>query len=75
MNDIYIVVIEDRHTDVQVEAFLDREKAIDFAINTVIEYVQCREDIKEEIVEGWEYFCTYSCEGDCVRVEKIEINE
>ena len=75
MNDIYIVVIEDRHCDVQVAAFLNRKDAIGFAKNEAAINCVNSEDIVEEKIEGWEYFCTYSCEGDCVRVEKIEVSE
>ena len=48
MNDIYIVVIEDRHCDVQVAAFINRENAIEFAKNKAAINCVDSEDIVEK---------------------------
>lgn len=71
---IYIVIIEDRHVDVEVEPFSTAELAIEYAKEA--RGANCRhpEDIEEgEITqdmrdEGWLYHSTYSSEGDSVRV-------
>ena len=68
--DVYVVILEDRHLDVDVELFTSRDKAIERAKVLVIEYNRHPEDIKDVIIDGWEYCCQYSCEGDFVRVIK-----
>lgn len=67
---LYVVVCEDRHTDVLVKVYSTPEKAIASAKEFVEESGDPK-DIEESNVEGWLYSCVYSCEGDCVRVEKV----
>jgi hypothetical protein len=70
--EIYNVIIEDRRNDVVVRSFLNRERAIEIAKETATSRNEGRglEYLKEDIIEGWEYYIEYSCEGDCVRVVK-----
>lgn len=67
---IYNVIIEDRHNDVKVRSFFNRERAIEIAKDTAISLNRDLEYLKEDIIEGWEFYIEYSCEGDCVRVIK-----
>lgn len=69
--EIYIVVVEDRHTDVEVHPFTDKEKAISKAKRVAKEYCRHEEDYKEHDYGkdvGWLFYAQYSCESDNVRV-------
>lgn len=78
---VYVVFIEDRHAEVDVELFHDREAALTRARAIVEEYVHDPEDITEmEITKHmadakWIYYCIYSCEGDDVRVLEKEFKD
>lgn len=73
---VYVVLIEDRHTDAEIVLFTDREKALAYARETAMDYARDPETpVEEEEIEGWELFLCYSCEGDCIRVEAVEVNE
>jgi hypothetical protein len=73
--DVFIVLIEDRHSDPSVEVFRDVTAAIDRAKAVVREYARYPEDIEEGLNgamerAGWLYYGKFSCENDSVRVEK-----
>jgi len=70
---IYLVIIEDRHTDVDVIPFLDEKMAVDYAKAAALAYCHDPEDFEEEDIEGWLYYARYSSEGDCVRVIESEV--
>lgn len=65
---VWIVLIEDRHADVEALPFSDKDKAIarayaevpDFSVTEPLTPVM-RED-------GWVLYLSYGNEGDCVRV-------
>jgi hypothetical protein len=66
---IYLAIIEDRHTDTDVYPFSTAEAAIAFAKREALD--GARGDvsrIEEEEIENWLYSATYSTEGDSVRV-------
>ena len=63
---VYIVVIEDRHTDVRVEAFATREAAVRRARAVQVAY-------GFDDPDGWPYYARLSNEGDCVRVQAVEV--
>lgn len=75
MDDIYIVILEDRHVDVQVFAYTVLGVAMNKAKEIITEY-----DFHEH--EGFEYKYTdtflfaapLSCEGDHLSVNKIPLN-
>jgi len=75
---IYLVINEDRHCDVGVYPYYDKEKAIERAKSIADD--GCRgyqEDIEIDNCEGdkdgWIINIIYSCEGDKVRVEESEL--
>lgn len=79
-NLIYVVMIEDRHVDVEVELFISKERAIERA-REIFNEEDRYSDGKDEklspsmIEDGWVYFAIYSCESDSVRVMERKLNE
>lgn len=74
MSEVYLVILEDRHTDVEVRVFADRQDAIDHAEQIVEDYDY--DDDKPALgnpPDGWLFHAVLSCEGDSVRVEKAEV--
>lgn len=75
---IYIVIIEDRHTDVDVIPYEDPDFAVEWAKREVRDRNSDPEDLDEElndemIHDGWLYYGCYSTEGDSIRVVKREL--
>ena len=74
---VYIVMIEDRHTDVEVEVYSDETRAIARGKELAQEYAGAgneEEYLTTEMVKsGWLYNATYSCEGDSVSVQRKEL--
>ena len=70
---IFIVIIEDRHIDVEVKAFLGPDKAIETARALAKEYCRHPEDYKENDIEGYLFNAVYSCEDDSISVQRIEL--
>ncbi len=73
--DVFIVLIEDRHSDPTVEVFQEAPAAIARAKAIVREYARYPEDVAEGLNEAmvrarWLYYGKYSCENDSVRVER-----
>ena len=77
---VYVAILEDRHCDVQVEVFSEKEDAVEWAEEAALLNAHHEEDIeKEELTagmrkEGWLYYAVYSCEGDSVRVVQKEVD-
>lgn len=65
---VYIAIVEDRHTDVEVYPFSIAEAAIYFARATAYQNARTPADVEETPIDGWLYHATYSVEGDSVRV-------
>ena len=65
---VYIVMIEDRHTDPQAYVFSTAERAIAYAKRAAEENATDPEDIEEQAVKDWLYYAVYSVEGDSVWV-------
>lgn len=79
-NLIYVVMIEDRHVDVEVELFVNKERAIERAkeiFNEEDRYSNGKEEkLSPTMVEdGWVYFAIYSCESDSIRVLERKLNK
>lgn len=81
VTDIYLVIIEDRHIDVEVLPFTSLEAAIETAKTEVRALARHEEDIEwgepmseAAIADGWCWRVAYSCEGDSVRVIRRELN-
>ena len=70
---VYVVVLEDRHIDIQVEVFKDRGEAIAEAKRQAKDGCRYGEDYKEHNYDGWEFHADFSCEGDCVFVKEVEL--
>lgn len=76
---VYVVILEDRHTDVDVQVYRDRDEAIRAA--GVLAEGNARDPsriVVEEITpamadDRWVYFATYSSEDDCVRAVEREL--
>lgn len=73
--EIYNVIIEDRHYNVEVLSFRNRDAAIEIAKDIAKERNTYPEDLKEEVIESYEYYVEYSCENDCVSVVKTILEE
>ena len=72
---IYIAIWKDRHTDTTAHPFSEKETAVSWAREQAKEYCRDNEDYKEEIIKGWEFYATYSCEGDCIYVVESELDK
>jgi hypothetical protein len=73
---VFIVILEDRHIDVKVEVFRTKKDAKVRAAEIVTEYDNYN-DRKDRSgwkkPDEWLFFRYLSCEGDCVRVEEMEL--
>lgn len=84
-NLIYVVMAEDRHVDVDIELFVNKERALKRAkeIFNESKYLDWEddEDIGENkldpdvIREGWIYSAIYSTEGDSVSVRERKLDK
>lgn len=75
--EIYIVIVEDRHTDVMTYPFKDKEKAISEAKRIAKKYCKYKEDYKEHDYgqdSGWLFYAEYSCESDSVHVVTSQLD-
>ena len=68
----WAMIIEDRHCDAEVEVSFDKEKAIRYARHLAKKYCKYEEDYCEHDTEGWDFHAVYSCEGDSIRVVKVD---
>lgn len=78
MTAIFIVITEDRHSDVEVTPFAHELDATDFAGREVALCARHPEMIQHElndamVNDGWLWYCRYSAEGDSVRVVRREL--
>ena len=70
---VYAVIFEDRHCDVDVELFHNAEKAIERAKEFA--HKNDRHDqYEEKAIEGYIFYATYSCEGDCATVLERDVS-
>lgn len=69
--DIYLVVLEDRHIDVQIEAYTNRDVAITRAQEIEEDYDL--DGVDQYPYLGAEYNKNLSCESDIVYVLKREL--
>jgi isopropylmalate/homocitrate/citramalate synthase len=70
---VFLVFINDRHSDTDAEVFTSAEAAIEYARTTAREFARSPEDYIEADVRGWLFFATYSVENDCVWVIEKEL--
>lgn len=71
---VYVVLINDRHADIDVEVFATEKAAMEAAKNWLKNFSDI-EDIEEKQIGGWLYFATYSSEGKYVSVEKLPVSD
>lgn len=85
MSEIFIVVIQERHSDVEVEAWTNLNVAIDRAREVAEDYARFPDDIHEAddpdygLGEGWEsggwkFWLGWGPEGDSVRVQAVTVD-
>ena len=71
---VYLVITEDRHTDVQIEVWADKELALQRARKIATDMLSSwLGKLEIEDVPTWLYYARYSTEGDCVHVEEADI--
>lgn len=84
MTDLYVMVGEDRHSDVQVEVFTSESSAVQAAAQFIAysasknEYEADPEDSELNefmIADGWVFYRVYSGEGDSVRVVRRGLHD
>lgn len=73
MTEVYVVIIEDRHTDVDAEVYADEHKAVERAKVMAKDSCQSPEDYEEHKIADWIFYASYSCESDSVKVLKKEV--
>lgn len=72
---VYVVIVEDRHADVDIEIWADEQAAIGRARELAKKYCRYPEDYKESQIADWLFYVVYSCENDCCRVVKRQITK
>jgi hypothetical protein len=72
---VFVVIVEDRHYDVRVHLFSDRDAAVAWAKEKAKDYCNHIEDYEEREVPGYEVVIGYSCEGDNIAVIGKELDE
>ena len=70
---VFVVVIEDRHADVDVEIWNDKEAAINRGRELAKKYCRHEDDYEEEQISDWLFYARYSCEDDSCRVIERKI--
>lgn len=75
MDPVYVVMVNDRHTEPEPFLFSTVVAAIQFARDTAHEWAADPEDIEESDINGWHYHVTYSCEGDSIWVIEKSIDD
>ena len=71
--ELYVAMVDDRHTDPYARLFTTPERAIDYARRLAEENAARPQDVEESEVEGWLYHATWSTEGDAVWVVPREV--
>lgn len=71
---VYVIIISDRHSDISIEVWSDKDPAIDRARALAKSYNRFSDDYCEHSVPGYIFHTSYSCEGDCVFVKEVEIS-
>lgn len=73
---IYLVVLEDRHSDVQIQCFAALVPAITRA-KEITEHYRQQDNEPEETTEetGWHYSAVLTGEGDYIHVEEADLQE
>ena len=71
---IYLVIHEDRHVDVEVTPYQDRDAALSAARDLLAAYDGVESPLTPAMSDDrWIFFGTYSTEEDCIRVIEREV--
>jgi hypothetical protein len=70
MTDVWVVLIEDRHADVEALPFSTEGAAVAEARDSVPEFAEEEQLTPDMRKHGWVLLLSYGTEGDCVRVVK-----
>ena len=68
MNEVFIVVIQDRHGEVEIHPFSDAQMAVDLAWANVPVGTEAARMNEAMVEDGWMLYLPYGTEGDFVRV-------
>lgn len=70
-NEVFAVLINDRHSDPGITLWGHRGEAIEYARKRAREFCRHDEDYEEDTSgKHWEFMARYSCEGDYARVTR-----
>jgi hypothetical protein len=89
MTDIWIVIDDARHDDIEAVPFSSEERAVEVARDYAgdmslpegvspdeVEHVPGERELTSRMIEdGWVFFAVYSMEGDSVRVVKRSVDD
>ena len=68
--DTWIVLVEDRHDNVDARPFSSEEQAVEYA-RSQVDDTDLPKDLNNAMRrDGWVLYVPYGTEGDCVRVVK-----
>ena len=80
--DVWVVLIEDRHADVEAFPFSTEDAAVTAARRAVADNARHPEDMDGDgelneamRKDGWVLYLPYGTEGDCVRVVKRRMDQ
>ena len=68
--DVWIVLVEDRHTDVDAVPFSTEERAVEYARKQAPDDATSGPLNDAMRRDGWVFYLPYGSEGDCIRVIK-----
>lgn len=70
---VYLVITQDRHVDVDVEVYDNKDVAIKRGKELAKKYCRNTKDYEESKVADWLFYAIYSCEGDYVSVHEKDL--
>lgn len=73
MTKVYVMLTHDRHTEVEVEVYTDKDRAIEQARQAAMHSAGSEDDYEEEKIDGYLFSASYSCEGDHITVEETDL--
>jgi exoribonuclease II len=74
MTTLYAMIIEDTHSDVDVQLYVDKTAAVDAALDIATKYAYAERDIEIKEIGGYLAFIQYSPESR-VAVVAREVHE
>jgi hypothetical protein len=78
LTDVYIVIVEDRHSELDIIVFSTREAAdaaIDSLLDDYLPIDAFQEPLNDAMLsDGWLRYVVYSSEGDNIRLLKLRLH-